>query len=159
MCLKASRQLPPLHIVSTEYTPLRGSLTRRLRPLPTQVLKFSEIRPLQGARNRGERDVTTKISGYQNRPVQVGTGKSVSRTGDAQKSSAESAGSASPVRITDQAKQLAALEQAVQTLPIVDEARVAAIRLAIERGEYEVSPERIATKLLQVESELAGEEK
>jgi len=101
----------------------------------------------------------TKTSGYQNRPVQVGTGKSVSRAGDTAKGSVESAAAAGPVKITEQARQLAALKQAVQALPIVDEARVVAIRLAIEQGQYEVSPERIAQKLLQIESDLAEPEK
>ena len=62
----------------------------------------------------------------------------------------------SPVRITDQARQLAALEQAVQAAPVVNEARVAAVRLAIEEGRYEVVPERIADKLLRMEHETCG---
>ena len=59
-------------------------------------------------------------------------------------------------RITDQAWQLAALEQALAEVSVVNEARVAAIRLAIEQGEYEVSPERIAVKLLRTERELSA---
>jgi len=59
----------------------------------------------------------------------------------------------------EQTRQLAALERAVRRVPIVDEARVAAIRLAIKQGHYEVSPERIALKLLQVEADLAKAEK
>lgn len=62
--------------------------------------------------------------------------------------------SASEVRITQQARQLAALENAVQTLPAVSDARVAAIRLAIAQGSYEVAPERIAEKLLKMTQEL-----
>lgn len=106
--------------------------------------------------------MTNKITGYQNRPVQVGADKSVSRTRDAGAApaqSAEAAPSANPVRITDQARQLAALERAVQSLPIVNETRVAEIRLAIEEGRYEVAPERIADKLLRMERELEAAEK
>ena len=99
--------------------------------------------------------MTTKISGYQNRPVQVGTDKTVSRTRDTAASPADTTtSSANPVRITDQARQLAALEQAVQSLPVVNEARVAEIRSAIEEGRYEVAPERIADKLLRMNHEL-----
>ena len=99
--------------------------------------------------------MTTKISGYQNRPVQVSTDKKVSSTSDAAASPAQAAGtSTSPVRITDQARQLAALEQALNDVPVVNEARVAAIRNAIEQGQYQVSPERIADKLLRTEQEL-----
>lgn len=107
----------------------------------------------------------TKITGYQNRPVQAGTDKSVSRARDAATSpegfpvghATGSAVSGSPVRITDQARQLAALEQAVNSMPIVDEARVAGIRSAIEDGRYEVAPERIADKLLRMDRELHAE--
>jgi negative regulator of flagellin synthesis FlgM len=99
--------------------------------------------------------VTTKISGYPNRPVQVGTDKSVTRLHDSAASPAGTAVSGSPIRITDQARQLAALEHAIQSMPAVNEARVAAIRQAIEQGTYQVEPERIADKLLQMERELA----
>ena len=50
---------------------------------------------------------------------------------------------------------LAALEQAVQSLPVVNESRVAEIRLALEEGRYQVNPERIADKLLRTEQELS----
>ena len=105
--------------------------------------------------------MTTKIGGYQNRPVQAGNGKSVTRTSDAATSSAGASAptSGSPIQITDQARQLAALEAAVQSMPVVNEARVAAIRLAIEQGSYEVAPERIADKLMKMETDLIGSEK
>jgi negative regulator of flagellin synthesis FlgM len=106
--------------------------------------------------------VTNKIGGYGNRPVHTGTGKSVSRERDAGTSasqSAEAGKAATPVRITDQARQLAQLERAVQDAPVVNEARVAAVRLAVEEGRYEVVPERIADKLLRIEHELRSTEK
>jgi negative regulator of flagellin synthesis FlgM len=104
-------------------------------------------------------DVTTKITGYQDRPVQVGGDKTVSRGRGGAAGSSESAAPNSPVRITDQARQLAALEQAVQGLPIMNEARVAEIRLAIEEGRYEIAPDRIAEKLLRMDQELRSSEK
>ena len=73
--------------------------------------------------------------------------------------SAEAGKAATPVRITDQARQLAALESAVQAAPVVNEARVAAVRLAVEEGRYEVAPERVADKLLRMEHELRMTEK
>lgn len=104
--------------------------------------------------------MTSKITGYQNRPVQVGTDKSVPRAREGAAHPAQSAASgSSPVRITDQARQLAALEQAVQSLPVVDETRVTAIRVAIEEGRYEVAPERIADQLLRLDQELRAAEK
>lgn len=106
--------------------------------------------------------MTNKIGGYGNRPVHNGTGKSVSRERDAGTSgsqAAEGAKAAAPVQITDQARRLAALERAVNDAPVVNEARVAAVRQAIEEGRYEVVPERIADKLLRMEHELLTTEK
>lgn len=106
--------------------------------------------------------MTSKIGGFGNRPVHNGTDKSVSREHDAGTSaskSAEGPKASTPVRITDQARQLAALERAVQDTPVVNEARVASIRLAVEEGRYEVVPERIADKLLRMEHELRMTEK
>jgi negative regulator of flagellin synthesis FlgM len=106
--------------------------------------------------------VTNKIGGYGNRPVHTGTGKSVSRERDAGTSAsqaAETGKAATGVRVSEQARQLAALERAVQDTPVTNDARVAAIRLAIEEGRYEVVPERIADKLLRMEQELRNTEK
>jgi negative regulator of flagellin synthesis FlgM len=106
--------------------------------------------------------VTNKIGGYGNRPVHNGTGKTVSRERDAGTSASQSTDAgkaATPVQITDQARQLAALERAVQDAPVVNDARVTAVRNAIEDGRYEVSPERIADKLLRMEHELRNSEK
>ncbi|MFL6578235.1 MAG: flagellar biosynthesis anti-sigma factor FlgM [Povalibacter sp.] len=102
--------------------------------------------------------MSIKISNYQNRPVQAGTEKSVNRAGsEASQASAEAAAATgSPVQITDQARQLASLEQAVQSLPVVNESRVAEIRDAIEEGRYQVNPERIADQLLRAEQELGS---
>lgn len=101
--------------------------------------------------------MSMKISDYQNRPVRAGTDKAVTRAGaDASQVSGEAAATqGSPVQITDQARKLAALEQAVQSLPVVNDGRVAEIRSAIEDGRYQISPERIADKLLRTEQELS----
>lgn len=101
--------------------------------------------------------MTNKISGYPNRPVQTGTDKTVSRTRETGVGAAESASSskqAGAVHITGHARQLAALEQAIQAVPVVNEARVTEISQAIEDGSYQVAPERIADKLLQMNREL-----
>ena len=106
--------------------------------------------------------MTNKIGGYGNRPVRTGADKTVARERDAATSASQSAQAgkaATPVRITDQARQLAALERAVQDTPVVNDARVAAVRAALEEGRYEVSPERIADKLLRMEQELLKTEK
>jgi len=99
----------------------------------------------------------TKITGYQNRPIQLATDKTVTRSGEtAPRTVAAAAGGASGVNITDQAKQLASLEQVLQSLPAVDDLRVDEIRIAIQEGRYQVDPERIADKLLRMEQELSA---
>lgn len=101
--------------------------------------------------------MTTKITGYQNPAVQVGTDKTVSRAREGAGNAAEVAGKpANSVQITDQARQLASLEQTVNGLPVVNEAKVAAIRSAIENGSYQVVPERIADQLLRMDRELGA---
>lgn len=101
--------------------------------------------------------MTTKIAGYQAPATHVGTDKSVTRVRDAATNSADAAASGSnPVKITDQARQLASVEQAIQAMPVADEDRVNEISSAIDQGRYEISPERIADKLLRTEQELRG---
>lgn len=102
--------------------------------------------------------MASKISDYQNRPVQAGTDRKVSRAAGSGSAPAksEATSSGSPVQITDQARQLASLEAAVSSLPVVNEARVAEIRQSIDEGRYQVHPERIADKLLRTEQELAA---
>jgi negative regulator of flagellin synthesis FlgM len=104
--------------------------------------------------------VTNKIGsgGVDNRPVQVASERVVKRaadSADAAAAPAKVAASGDGVRITDSARQLAALEQAIRTLPDVNEKRVAEIRAAIASGTYQVSPERIADKLLSMENDLS----
>jgi negative regulator of flagellin synthesis FlgM len=102
--------------------------------------------------------VTNKIGtgGIENRPTQVGSG-AVKRTTDASTKvdvAAVETKAGEGVHITDSAKQLAALEQAIRSLPDVDDARVNEIRQAITDGRYEVSPSRIADRLIRLEQEL-----
>ena len=102
--------------------------------------------------------MSIKISDFQNRPVQAGTDKSVSRAGDSSAAPAgqAAAGNGSPVQITDQARLLASLEQAVNNVPEVNESRVAEIRLALEEGRYQINADRIADKLLRTEHDLGA---
>ena len=105
----------------------------------------------------GEAAVTNKVGGFDNRPVQVGTDRSIKRSSSATSatpSSAPATGTGSNVQITDSARQLAALEAAIKELPAVDESKVADLRSAIENCSYEVDGASIADKLLKMDSEL-----
>jgi negative regulator of flagellin synthesis FlgM len=60
------------------------------------------------------------------------------------------------VHITQSARSLAALSQAVHDSPDIDAGRVAAVQQAIDSGQYTISPERIATRMLQLEQDLGS---
>ena len=100
--------------------------------------------------------MTNKIGGFDNRPVLVSTDRKVVRSDDAAAGHVGTTNASDPVRITDQAKQLAALEKTTKGMPAIDEARVAEVRRAIDEGRYEVNAERIADKLLRAERDLLG---
>ena len=61
---------------------------------------------------------------------------------------------ADSVHITQSARSLAALSQAVQDTPDIDSGRVAAAHQALAAGTYTINPERIASRLLQHEQDL-----
>lgn len=58
------------------------------------------------------------------------------------------------VHITQSARALGALSQAVQEAPEVNTARVSAVQQQLESGQYTVNPDRIASRLLQLEQDL-----
>ena len=60
------------------------------------------------------------------------------------------------MHITQSARSLAALSQIVNDTPDIDAGRVAAVQQAIDSGQYTVSPERIAARLLQLEQDLGS---
>ncbi len=100
--------------------------------------------------------VSNKINGLDNRSQPVGSGRAVERVRDAVTGGAKSSEEQnSGVHITGTAQQLAVLEKQLKEMPAIDEARVSAIRMALEQGTYTVSPENIADQLLQLDQVLA----
>jgi len=99
--------------------------------------------------------MANKISGIDGRPVQVGGGAPVSRvrdTTDGRKT--DTTGSTSNVDVSDTARTLAALEDKIGALPVVSDARVEAVRRALEEGRYHVDAQRVADKMLRFEGDL-----
>lgn len=102
--------------------------------------------------------MSNKINGVDHRPVTIGAGARVARGRDASTGDAgRPASSGGAVQITESARRLAALEQALRAMPAIDEARVAEVSRALADGTYEVRPGRIADELLRLERELARE--
>jgi len=100
--------------------------------------------------------VATKIGGLDSSPVQVSTGRTVKHAGSSDSEvKSSSADVKSDTQITDSAKGLAALEQAVRDLPAVDTARVQQVSSKLASGTYKVDAGRVADKLLRSEQDLA----
>jgi negative regulator of flagellin synthesis FlgM len=60
------------------------------------------------------------------------------------------------VHITQSARSMAALSQAVHDTPDIDSGRVAAAQQALAAGTYTINPERIASRMLQLEQDLSA---
>ena len=103
--------------------------------------------------------MATKIGGANSSPVQLGTGKAAGRTavqgstGSVSSSQTETTRS-SGAQISGSARQLADPEQSLKALPAVDEARVSEVRMAIDRGTYQVDSSKVADRLMQFEHDL-----
>jgi negative regulator of flagellin synthesis FlgM len=68
------------------------------------------------------------------------------------KNQVEAAKDSDQVVLTDKAVTLHAIAQAVAKVSPVDDQRVAAIKGALEDGSYQMEPEKIAEKLMQMEA-------
>jgi negative regulator of flagellin synthesis FlgM len=101
--------------------------------------------------------MANKISGIDGRPVQVGGSASVSRSRDAtsgDRKTTDGTGAVSNIDVSDTARTLAALENHISTLPVVNESRVDAVRRAMDEGRYHVDPQRVADKMMRFEVDL-----
>ena len=67
---------------------------------------------------------------------------------------AETTGTVSNIDVSETARTLAALENHIGTLPVVNESRVDAVRRAMDEGRYHVDPQRVADKMLRFEVDL-----
>ena len=62
------------------------------------------------------------------------------------------------VELTDSARQLQALESKLAGVSEVDQSRVDQVRSRIEAGEYQVSSERVADKMIALDRALPSDE-
>ena len=61
---------------------------------------------------------------------------------------------ADSLRLTGEATSLQALQRQLSTAPAVDNARVQAVREALENGSYRINPEAIAQRMLDMDQQL-----
>lgn len=57
------------------------------------------------------------------------------------------------VSLTDTAARLRGLENTIASLPVVDSQRVESIQQAMINGTFEIDPQQIAAKMMELESE------
>jgi negative regulator of flagellin synthesis FlgM len=106
------------------------------------------IRPVETA-------VSSKINGVDIKPARIAPGAAVQRKSERTAGEAGSSAVAdSDVQITGAARGLAAIEQSLRELPAIDEARVADVRRRLDNGSYSIDPQKVADRLLHLESDL-----
>jgi negative regulator of flagellin synthesis FlgM len=109
----------------------------------------------------GETSVTDKISGFSTaEPVAPVKGSSNSAV-VAERTHNEGSGTASAasqagdqLTLTDSARSLQKIEEAVAKTPVVNSHKVAAVKQSISSGTYHIDAGRVASKILQFESGL-----
>jgi negative regulator of flagellin synthesis FlgM len=101
--------------------------------------------------------VTQKIDAYKPTHLHVSEGSKASATAKSRGSSRTTVADTSAtdqVTFTDSARSLQRLEEAIAKAPVVDTAKVAALRESIDRGNYAPSAARIADKIIDFERKL-----
>jgi negative regulator of flagellin synthesis FlgM len=106
----------------------------------------------------GEISVTDKISAYSTTepvaPVKGSNSNGVvtdKSQGDASAAPSAAAKGGDTVTLTNSARSLQKIEEAVAKTPVVNAAKVASLKQAINSGTYQVDSGRVADKLLQFE--------
>jgi len=101
--------------------------------------------------------VTNKISGISTaepvaKPTGSGSGGVVTDKSQGEGSAAAATSqTADHVTLTDSARSLQKIEEAVAKTPVVNASKVAAVKQAISSGTYKIDAGRVADKLLQYE--------
>jgi negative regulator of flagellin synthesis FlgM len=104
--------------------------------------------------------VTDKISEYSTaEPVAPIKGSNSGVVTDKPQGEASAAAAAAPqsadtVTLTNSARSLQKIEEAVAKAPVVNAAKVASVKQAVNSGSYQIDAGRVADKLLQFESGL-----
>lgn len=80
--------------------------------------------------------------------------KKVGGAGTSAPGNVTSSAAGDTVELTSSAKLLERLEKTFASLPEIDRARVDAVKSAIENGDYEVDPDKIAAALLYTDLQL-----
>lgn len=77
-----------------------------------------------------------------------------SKAGTGETGAQKKAATLDNVQITSLSSQLHAMESSMDNVPVVDTARVAAIKQAISEGQFKINPEAIADRLIATVKDL-----
>lgn len=102
-------------------------------------------RPLES--KRGAADPIADLQPSAAPPTQTGNAESEANM----KNDTGTTPTAEVVQLTSTLRTLAALDEVVDGLPVIDVTKVERIRYALETGAYRVSPRRIADKMVDFE--------
>lgn len=102
-----------------------------------------------------------KIDASVKSPTSTGVQETAPRTSKAAASnpSGKNPATQDSVKITNLSSQLHALESSLENVPVVDSAKVEAIKQAISEGRFKVNPEVIADRLLASVRDLVQNQK
>ncbi len=106
--------------------------------------------------------MSNKINGYQPaaplapiKGVSNGTAAANKSPEDAAPAPATSAQAGDQVTLTESARSLQKIQEAVDKAPVVNSGKVAAIKRAVQGGTYQIDAGRVAAGLLQLDGELS----
>jgi negative regulator of flagellin synthesis FlgM len=126
----------------------------KVHPIPDDNMAWASLAP-------GEISVTDKISGFSTAEPVAPVKGSNSGAVVADKSQGEGSGTAptgaqgsDQLTLTDSARSLQKIEEAVAKAPVVNSNKVAAVKQSISAGTYRIDAGRVASKILQFESGL-----
>lgn len=98
--------------------------------------------------------MTMKINGPDLRPITGSTPVVASRSKPIDNDAPQTQGGKRDVEVSSSARAMADLESRVMRSSGVDLAKVEAVRLAIERGDYQVDAGKVADQLMRLDWEL-----
>jgi negative regulator of flagellin synthesis FlgM len=98
--------------------------------------------------------MTNKITGVAGPVIGPADRSTAPGRGTTESRESGAAGPADSVRLTATAQELRAATEALAGVPAADPQRVAAVKSAIERGEYQPDPVKIASQLLKMEEQI-----
>lgn len=104
----------------------------------------------------GDLAVTNRINGMDAKAARIAPTSAAQRRQEQAAAQLAPQGDAAgdDVQLTQAGRNLAAIEQALRAQPAVDELRVATVKQRLEGGNYRVDAQRVADRLLHLETEL-----